>query len=87
MWEFMVFFFEIDGVINFFFLILFRFVFFCKYNFFCFFGLVKLVMIKEDEIDRKFRFYNYKKLCVFVRKGVYFLDDNLFVVMFEVVFL
>lgn len=37
----MVIYFEMDGVINFLFLMLFRFVLLCEYNFLCFFLLVK----------------------------------------------
>lgn len=40
----------------------------CKYNFLCLAGSAKPGMIKEEEADRKFKFYNYKKLCFLAKK-------------------
>lgn len=86
-WEFTALSLETDGVINSSSLTSSRSALLCKYNFLCLPGSAKPVMIKEDETDRKLRFYNYKKLCALARKGVHSLDDNLFVVMLEAAFL
>lgn len=50
----------------------------CKYNFLCLDGSAKSGMIKEEEADRKFKFYNYKKLCFLARKGVHSLYDSFY---------
>lgn len=86
-WEFTALSLETDGVINSSSLTSSRSALLCKYNFLCLPGSAKPVMIKEEEMDRKLRFYNYKKLCALARKGVHSLDDNLFVVMLEAAFL
>lgn len=38
-------------------------------------------MIKEEEADKKLKFYNYKKLCSLARKEVHSLYDNIYLEM------
>lgn len=38
-------------------------------------------MIKEEEADRKLKFYNYKTLCSLARKEVHSLYDNFYLEM------
>lgn len=44
-------------------------------------------MIKEEEADRKFKFYNYKKLCLLARKGVHSLYDSFYLEMLGTTYL
>lgn len=78
-WDFTALSLETDGVINS--SSLTSSVLLCKYNFRCLPATVKPGMIKEEETDRKLKFYNYKNLCSLARKGVHSLDDNLYLEM------
>lgn len=78
---------ETDGVINSSSLRSSRSLLLCKYNFLCLPGSAKPGMIKEEEVDRKLKFYNYKKLCSFARKGVHSLYDNFYLEMLGAAYL
>ncbi|XP_056011374.1 uncharacterized protein LOC130051967 [Ostrea edulis] len=54
-----------------------------RYNMLCLPGSAKPSMCSGDEVDRKLRFYNYKKLSVIAIKGVRSADDEDFLCLVE----